>query len=504
MTLEQSSVHSPGALRATDVFADLNASNIFYGIYKNTRSLDAALSGREDFNVLVARENYGRFCEILLRHGALRTACNPFHDNAHPGREDWFVPDYDTASLLHFDVHVDVYAGFRHNKRYRLNAPSMITQWQVHRTNYIDIPMALAADETKISLAKAIFDNSPLSITRLAQHAIPEHYVSEIKSAPGGEKTIEYPAHRQDPIAVRLCWQDRGAHADTRDLARLRAHIRQLNGYSLSRALVSAGLHLARKAGYVAMRLLTLVRPGLVIAKRRPVSGGMVVALIGPDGTGKSTQTNRLKEIFSQKFDCHAVYLGSGYSRGALIRNMARGIYDRNRSSVKASLAERPTGPRGRTSLKHRILTLARAVWAVWLARQRLAEIQKARRMAVRGVIVFSDRWPQAIQPGYLDGPMTNLNAPINIPGYAALARMEWSLYRKMASFRPDLIIHLMADYQLSADRKPGDLTPEEFNKRATLMQQMRDADPKIETVDAAMPLEDVTRTIFRKVWKQL
>ncbi|TGU57898.1 hypothetical protein EN790_33970, partial [Mesorhizobium sp. M2D.F.Ca.ET.147.01.1.1] len=104
------------------------------------------------------------------------------------------------------------------------------------------------------------------------------------------------------------------------DLATLRRSIREMCGYTGRFAIADAAVHLARKACYLSLRLLQRWMPGRLPPKRRPAAGGFVVALIGPDGMGKSTQAGRLRQTFGWKFGCAQAYVGTGDGNGWWLR----------------------------------------------------------------------------------------------------------------------------------------------------------------------------------------
>ena len=123
--------------------------------------------------------------------------------------------------------------------------------------------------------------------------------------------------------------------------------------------------------------------------------------------------------------------------------------------------------------------------------------------MATRGMIVISDRWPQPLRRGYLDGP-TIPSHLFSIPGLSALARLEQKLYRKMDECRPHLILHLVCDLAVSEHRKPGEISKAAFDARLSLMAEMRELDKEIRTVDASGSFETVNIELFRLTWLSL
>jgi hypothetical protein len=120
--------------------------------------------------------------------------------------------------------------------------------------------------------------------------------------------------------------------------------------------------------------------------------------------------------------------------------------------------------------------------------------------MANRGLIVFCDRWPQEIQPGLMDGPTQQREDGSS----AWLRKWELSLYHRMAQLQPDVSVQLVGDYATSRVRKPGELTREQFDKRMTLMKEIRDRFPETRVLDANRDVDEVSRSLFGLVWNAL
>ncbi|TGU41931.1 hypothetical protein EN789_34195, partial [bacterium M00.F.Ca.ET.146.01.1.1] len=91
-----------------------------------------------------------------------------------------------------------------------------------------------------------------------------------------------------------------------------------------------------------------------------------------------------------------------------------------------------------------------------------------------------------------------------SIPGLSALARLEQRLYQKMAERRPHLTLHLVSDFAVSEQRKPGEIKKEAFDARLSLMAELRARDKSIRTVDASAGIDAVGRELFRHIWLSL
>ncbi|MCG5534263.1 hypothetical protein LRF89_12540 [Halorhodospira sp. 9621] len=120
--------------------------------------------------------------------------------------------------------------------------------------------------------------------------------------------------------------------------------------------------------------------------------GGLVIAISGVDGAGKSTMLRVMREFFSGFVTVEPYQLGRPQGR---ILEFARRLVARRRRGGD--------GRAGRAS-SNRATSFPRAVAASVLAWVRLRTAQRAVRAARRGRLVLVDRWPSA-ELGKMDGP---------------------------------------------------------------------------------------------------
>ena len=173
-----------------------------------------------------------------------------------------------------------------------------------------------------------------------------------------------------------------------------------------------------------------------------------VIAVVGCDGSGKSTLSNDLINELAKKRQIEWVYLGQSsgniadWIRSLPLIGLAFGRYLVRKAERAHSKEARQ--PDTLTAIVIFLLSLWRA-----------HKFGRVLKLAHRGVLVITDRYPQAEVPGfYFDGTGLNDN---NAQSWLArlLLKREKRLYTWMASHRPTLLIRLNIDAETAHARKP-------------------------------------------------
>jgi len=485
---------------ALTLFAALNASGIRYGAFKSTRALTDGVAGVQDLDILVARNDMKLFTEILsAHHGFHALTVLPLTS---VGREDWFVPDFEAAKYLHMDVHTAVLLGGKFTKTLHAFAYEDVEAWLPTSSG---LPMVSPLDETRITLSRIAFRQSGWFWQRWVRPTGDwKHEITELWFSPDSPDIVTIPFNRLGR-EVTLRRAADGFEVRASDLRAIRKDVRRRNHVAAATVMSEWLRNYWRMAIYKGVRVLNSMSPGVLMDRRHPVGGGAVVAIIAPDGMGKSTQVKRLSKIFRWKFSAFAEYMGTGDGRGWFFRRLANAFYAKRKAKFKSSLAlEMPMTGEAKTGLKRRVLSLALVFYGVLAAMERLGKVKRAHRAAAKGFIVICDRWPQNLQAGLLDGPVP-LPDPSLFPGIKLLLRLEHWIYDQIAASPPSLFLHMVADYQVSVKRKPGAISREAFEKRIVLMQRLRErySDRSV-VIDGSHEIDAVTSDLFRAVWSRL
>ncbi|MBS1093125.1 nucleoside/nucleotide kinase family protein [Gluconobacter wancherniae] len=224
---------------------------------------------------------------------------------------------------------------------------------------------------------------------------------------------------------------------------------------------------------------------GLVSGKVAPCAPkkGALIALIGCDGSGKSSLSADLVKTLRRTNLATYVYLGLG--SGDIGRKIGQ------LPLVGPVLEKVLTSKAKKTRTKgEKIPGVMTALVVFGFSLLRFRRFQHMMRARRDGVIVITDRYPQAEIAGQCDGP--GLSAARAGNAFVAwLARAEYRLYQRMAQTTPDLVIRLDVDAETAHSRKP-DHDIEALRTKIALTPRLKFNGAALRTVDARQSYENV------------
>ena len=122
---------------------------------------------------------------------------------------------------------------------------------------------------------------------------------------------------------------------------------------------------------------------------------------------------------------------------------------------------------------------------------RRRVKLRRVQQLTQSGVLVVSDRFPQAEISGfYYDGPGIGIERATG-KIKQRLAKREQRLYQQMARYQPELIIRLMIDVETAFSRKP-DHDYEELRDKIGVMSKIHYNGSRIIELDARAPYAEV------------
>lgn len=209
-----------------------------------------------------------------------------------------------------------------------------------------------------------------------------------------------------------------------------------------------------------------------------------VIAIVGCDGSGKSTLTASLVNKLAARMPTEHIYLGQSSGRiGEWISQLPviGAPFGRYLRSKAAHVHEKPSTPPGNITA---LVIYLLSCWRAYKFRKMLCKSQQ-------GYLLITDRFPQAEISGfYYDGPGIGVErATGKISMF--LAQRERRLYQKMAQYRPELIIRLGIDIDTAISRKP-DHDYAELQDKIGVMSTIGYNGTKILEIDARAPYSEV------------
>ncbi|RYG46824.1 MAG: hypothetical protein EOO01_15690, partial [Chitinophagaceae bacterium] len=167
-----------------------------------------------------------------------------------------------------------------------------------------------------------------------------------------------------------------------------------------------------------------------VISQRVHPKRGILVAMIGADGSGKSTVIADLHSTFRKKIDVYLLYMGKGKSgKGSLLRKILSRFRRTYSKSLPGKTGNRPVvqAKRQEESFKS---TLYRCIEALAVARERRRKLEMMLAAKHKGMLIICDRFPQYQQMGYNDGPVLNHLLQSSNFLFRFMARKEAKVYQ--------------------------------------------------------------------------
>jgi hypothetical protein len=379
--------------------AELGREGVRYCHWKSNWRLALWLQGEGDLDLLVERADAGRFESVICRLGF--KPARPTEDRRVPGVQDFYGFDAEAQRLVHLHVHYRLVLGHDLTKNFHL--PIEKPYLEAADTRGV-IPVPSPEFELLVYVLRMVLKYAPAgaALRRLAGR----------KGSSAVRKELDFLEARASRAGVRTLLAE---HLPFVDAAFFDACAESLRGGSLwSRAAVRWELERRLKAharrGQMSDALTKLWRRASRTVRERVLGrsgrkrlgrSGAIIALVGGDGAGKTTNARALHKWLSKKFVARRFHLGkpprSPFTLAVIIALRVRRLFvgGGGAASRRAGADER-----GASDFPG-YLQLLRWVCA---ARDRHRLYVRTRRFAAAGGLAICDRFPVA-QLRLMDGP---------------------------------------------------------------------------------------------------
>jgi thymidylate kinase len=475
----------------------LKQKGVRYCHWKSNIRLAEALAAAEDIDLLVDPRDASRFHAALLENG-FRLAQSR-SGIGHPAVFNALGLDEASAELVHVHCYFQIVSGDSLVKSYRFPVERRLLA-QVRYLHGVRVPTP-EAELVLFALRIALKHIGPIEILMANRdYRGVSRELSWLRQAANAKGAEELCTSWFPSIEPALFRQLLDAIEDKRAVAR-----RVVLGWR-----VAWRLRLLRRLSPMLGALSRLWRVLSLVVKRfrrrRDLvlqSGGMIVALVGPKATGKSTIGHELATRLGQHLDVIRIHAGKPPPTALtllprLFVPAARILFSKERTGAYET-------PERRREQRYSLLYILRMTL---LAYDRRKLLTRALRAATAGSVVISDRYPSesvgAIDSSCFDDVAL---AKCNSAPKRWLMRRERALYKGLP--RPGLLLRLTAPIETTIERdtrrlKQGGPDAAAVRRRWALeSRQEFFGTPEIR-VDTSQPLDETIRTVVGAVWAAL
>ena len=497
---ERAEIDRPTVEIVSRLLGGLRDEGISYCYWKSSRRLRAVLAGEADLDLLVARDDQHRIAQVLLGTGFKLFPAAAHRD--HPAIASFLGYDEPSGRIIHVHLHLRLVSGERLLRDYSLPWEEAVLARAVpdplSGLRVLDAPTEAVLLAVRACLEHRLLDPITLRdwravkqrwaldrdaiaarVDREAFHARCAQLLDQVSAALLAEAVYGAPSARTQ------------ARARRRVRKRLAAH-RTCN--AVEARLRGAGRAVRWLAGGLNKRHVHAPRPW----NRRAPGGGRVIALLGVDGSGKTTVVAAMRAWLGAEVDVMPIYFGTGAGRPSLLllplkllTPLATALLrTKPKGSSHGAVSGCPPGA---------LYSALLALWSLVLAVEKRSKLHAAHRGASRGLVVIADRYPQDQILDYNDGPL--LPRLAWAPRW--LRRFEAGAYALARQLPPDLVIKLAAPPEVLALREPS-MDRHVIRRRVDAVERLAFPGARVARIDATMPLDEVIRAVKGEVWSIL
>jgi thymidylate kinase len=487
----------------------LNQENLRYCHWKSNFSLAETLSGDTDLDLLIDRKSLSRILIILFGMGFKSAGTKSGLDP--DGIFHYYGMDAPTGQLIHVHLFSSILTGESFVKTHLLPFENMLLE----NTSSIGTMKVAPRPAELVTFVVRTFIKygSLLDVLMLAGKA--ETLRDELAWLQNGNELSKSLAllNKYCPaIDEALFLECLNAIKENTSLPKrfflaqtVRRHLRIYAKYHMA-ALVSA------------YSLLVWEKVANVLKRRRKnkslKAGGMVIAFVGAEATGKSTLVSETGNWLTQIFSTRTVHAGKPPSTWMtaplnvilpLLRRLMPQLRTTRQDGTKAAPVETIAAPvvKGWSGLIYAV----RSVSLAWDRRQLLVQ---ARYHAANGDIVICDRYPSE-NIGAMDSP--RLQEDHNLTGlkgalYNRLAKLEQRFYREIPP--PDAVLNLKVSMEIARQRNRDRI---KLDKESDAYLEARHRQCRewcmtgtkyIYEIDTDQSLLNTIQTVKQKIWEMI
>jgi hypothetical protein len=516
---EPPAAHPPRALPViAGLLRALDDADVRYCHWKRNEHLTAALQGLEDLDVLVDRASVRTTTRLLTEQGFRRFATVP--PAACPGVEDHLAVDPFTGRLVHLHLYWQLTLGEPYLEGYRLPwEERMLAGRRLDRDGevyvadpHLELLLLLVRAALQLRTRDRLY---ALGGRQFVTGAL-LHELRWLQTRVHPARLREVAAELVGPVAAERVHALADRDPTTGDLRALRREVEPPLERCRTFAPAEAALHRWWREGLAllgrAMRRFAPRRGSRSPWRRTVPQGGVIVEVIGTDGSGNSTLARELGRWLGRKVDVLEWDLGNGNGAGSLTRRVLRAVpalAGRMRPTSGTGTAVHA----GRTVVELELergspVPSAKALWfaarALAIARERTIDLHAARRARNLGMVVLCDRVSERQVPGFNDGRLLTPWLSHRSPVLRAAARREAVAFDAFAQCPPDLVLKLDPGVETAAAWR-REASCAQLERKVRLVHDLALGDrTRVVVIDSSRPPAEVQRDARLTLWESL
>jgi hypothetical protein len=474
-----------------DFFDYLETNDIKVCHWKSNSRLDKGLEGGTDLDLLVDRSQRPLFSRALAEFGFKRILPPPGENL--PDLEDHLGFDHQSGRLVHLHLHYSLITGQKYIKNHHLPLERFLLENSYH-SGVLKVPLAEA--EMLMLIIRASLKLRPTDLLRKILGETPAPYPEDVMEE-FSYLCRDYDRNRllrllqksdlpvsQSRLLIFADRMSRGSMTVS-DALSMRNHLL----YSLKPYRRMDRAEALRRSVLGHLRDLPLARRLRRKPRKTLKKGGLLLAVVGADGSGKSSLVRDLTEWLSWKLETRAVYYGIPKTVKMRMLNQLCGAFDllgrRLSTDTSGSRLDRLTG------------SLSAARW-IQVARKRRDLYRQSRKMTEMGLLVLSDRYPlpafwRMTRP--MDGPRIRAEGRA---GNGRRAAREEEYYGEIGP--PDHLFILRTGLDELKRRKEV-VDERDLNERVAVIEKAKN-EKGTTVIDGESEYPDVLLDLKRKIWE--
>ncbi len=472
-----------------------------YCHWKSNNALDRSATGENDLDLLVSRADAQLFAHILSGLGFKEAEEVP--EKRLPGILNYYGYDREADKLVHVHAHYQLILGHDLTKNYHLPLEREFFKSAFQR-DLFKVP--------EVELEYIVF-----IIRMILKHATWDTVLMKQGALSTSEREeLAYLQVRVDHTRIGeiLRLHLPSVNASLFDKC---VQVHRLGSSTWSRIMIGRELQSklkahARRAGPedTCLRIWRAVSRRIErrvfkrVFKKRLANGGALIAIVGGDGSGKTTATNEIRKWLAKNFETKRVHLGKPPQSWMTI--VVRGI-------VKVG---RLLGvfPYLKASLRYNDNLSSRRLFQIFplllretcTARDRYLAYIKAQRFASNGNLVICDRFPLP-QIKLMDAPVVQrlTGAKSTHRVILWLQKLENRYYQSIAP--PEYLFALKVDPEIAVKRKVGQDLGEDPSTIRPRSQEIWVFDwetTPAHVIDTSRPLNEVLSEVKSIKWTEI